>query len=295
MGTHEQHLLSHGYQPKFGDLWNPEIMVILAVVFVLYIMMTGRWRDRFTDSTPVPIGKKVTFLFAILTLYAAIGSPIYFYSHVSFTVHMFQQSLFLMIFPPLVLMGIPDWFLRAILKPPAINKWFRIVTKPMLSLLMFNLFFSVYHIPMVLDFVMQYHALHLGYKLLLLGTAFMLWWHMACPIVEYQRIKNVTLMGFIFAAGVLMTPACALIIFASEIVYDSFRNAPQLFIMLPILDDQQLGGVIMKMIQEIAYGVGLWYAFRKWYQDENPAVDEIDPIDQPVVHARAELGVSPQN
>ncbi|AYK06942.1 cytochrome AA3 [Brevibacillus sp. 7WMA2] len=296
MGTHEQHLLLHGYQPKFAELWNPEFLAFVVLLGVAYFMLIGPWRKRFSNAEPVSVGKQITFMIALLTLYVAMGSPLYFYGHVSFTLHMTQQSLLVMIFPPLFVLGLPVWFIRAVLQPVFVRRWFDRLTKPLISLFMFNLFFSVYHIPLVLDFVMQYHGVHIAYKLLLLITAFMIWWHIICPVPELQRIKNVKLMGYIFAAGVLMTPACALIIFASQLVYESYSYGPQLFAILPILDDQQLGGVVMKMVQETAYGVGLWHVFSKWYREENPTtgIDEIDPLESfEPMEQRKELTIVP--
>ncbi|MBB3854344.1 hypothetical protein DV713_08435 [Parageobacillus thermoglucosidasius] len=52
----------------------------------------------------------------------------------------------------------------------------------------------------------------------------------------------------------LLTTACALIIFANEPFYTVYYDAPQLFKTLSPLVDQQAGGVIMKVVQEIVYG-----------------------------------------
>lgn len=37
---------------------------------------------------------------------------------------------------------------------------------------------------------------------------------------------------------------------------------------MSLLHDQQLGGVLMKVIQEIVYGVMLFYVFIEWYRKE---------------------------
>ena len=41
-----------------------------------------------------------------------------------------------------------------------------------------------------------------------------------------------------------------------------------MFSSMSILHDQQLGGVLMKIIQEIVYGVMLFYIFIAWYRKE---------------------------
>ena len=45
-------------------------------------------------------------------------------------------------------------------------------------------------------------------------------------------------------------------------------SGPETFSSMSLIHDQQLGGVIMKIIQEIVYGVFLAYAFFQWYRRE---------------------------
>ncbi len=98
-------------------------------------------------------------------------------------------------------------------------------------------------------------------------------------------------VGYIFADGILLTPACALIIFADSPMYLTYSDpkawaealqlcvppstlatlnlsGPEMFNSMPLIHDQQLGGVIMKIIQEIVYGVVLAQVFFSWYQKD---------------------------
>ena len=88
-------------------------------------------------------------------------------------------------------------------------------------------------------------------------TAFMMWFPVFCPLPELNRLNDLKKMAYIFGNGVLLTPACALIIFADSVIYDMYANVTVPFTHLSPLDDQQLGGVIMKIIQEIIYGATL--------------------------------------
>lgn len=45
-------------------------------------------------------------------------------------------------------------------------------------------------------------------------------------------------------------------------------TGPEMFFSVPLLYDQQLGGILMKIIQEIIYGIMLFFAFREWYRKE---------------------------
>ena len=76
----------------------------------------------------------------------------------------------------------------------------------------------------------------------------MMWFPVFCPLPELNRLNDLKKMAYIFGNGVLLTPACALIIFADSIIYDMYANVTVPFAHLSPLDDQQLGGVIMKII-----------------------------------------------
>lgn len=99
-------------------------------------------------------------------------------------------------------------------------------------------------------------------------TAFAMWWNVTCPVPEYNRLSELQKMGYIFASGVLITPACALMIFADELVYNSYGNSQLILPFLAPVDDQQAGGVIMKLMQEIIYGSALWYIFVHWFRKD---------------------------
>ena len=45
-------------------------------------------------------------------------------------------------------------------------------------------------------------------------------------------------------------------------------SGPEMFASMSLLHDQQLGGVLMKIIQEIVYGVTLAHVFFEWYRKD---------------------------
>ncbi|MFP3589556.1 cytochrome c oxidase assembly protein, partial [Paraburkholderia sp. SIMBA_055] len=69
-----------------------------------------------------------------------------------------------------------------------------------------------------------------------------------------MQLAGLKKLTYIFANGVLITPACALIIFAEDPLYATYMSVPQIFPSLDTFSDQRLGGIIMKLIQELVYG-----------------------------------------
>lgn len=258
--------------------WSPGWLVITLLLAGAYLAVIGRIRHRFSGSEPVKWYKKVYFFSGLLMLYLGKGSPIAEAGHYFFSMHMFQMAIEYLAVPPLILAGLPDWFVRPLFQKKRFKKAVSFFIRPMIALMMFNFLFSIYHMPLIFDAVMDSFWLHLVYKAVLTFTAFCMWWLVFCPVPEMDRLSDVKKMGYIFANGVLLTPACALIIFSNSLLYQMFMHTPPLFDFLTPINDQQLGGVLMKVFQEIVYIGAIGYIFYQWMKKAQNE-DEEDPYE----------------
>ncbi|PZE19816.1 cytochrome C oxidase assembly protein [Paenibacillus xerothermodurans] len=264
-----------GVGGNFATLWSPALALILIVMGWLYGLTVHRWRHQFTDSSPVGAREQFYFYSGLLLFYVAEGSPLSYYAHhYSFSAHMLQQSISYLIVPPLLLLGTPGWLLRSLFQHAAMQRLINVAASPLVALFVFNFIFSFYHIPMVMDTLMTHPLLHFMYNIIFLLAAFQMWFPVFCPLPEYNKISDLRKMGYIFINGILLTPACALIIFAGKPLYDSYANVPESYLLLTLVNDQQLGGVIMKIVQEIVYGIALGYVFFRWYRRERQRDEE---------------------
>ncbi len=275
--------MHHGqemHDPGFIPLWRPDILLLTVCIAVLYWMLDGSLRSRFTGSGPIPLKRKMYFVIGLCVFYAAQGSPLQYYGHqYLFSAHMAQQSLLYFVMPPLILLGLPDWFVRRFIGGNGVGKAIAQLTRPTIAVLSFNVLFSFYHIPFIFNALWEHTALHVTYHVLLLLSAFQMWWVVACPLPEMDRISDLRKIAYMFISGALLLPACALIIFAKTAMYDAYADAPQVvFFLTTALEDQQLGGVIMKLMQEFAYGTALAYIFFEWYRKERKKDDD-EPIE----------------
>jgi putative membrane protein len=278
--NHSEHL--HNTAPGFFELWSPWIFLLTLGIGIVYLYLTGAGGSRFKGYERVSGRQKVYFILGVLLFWGAEGTPIHYYGHADlFSSHMLAQSMLYLCMPPLLYLGLPAWLIRPVLTSRSV-RWIRFVlTQPLLAILGFNLIFSIYHIPMVFNYVYGIPALHTGYHVLILAAAFHMWFPVFCPLPEWNRLTDLQRMAYTFANGVLLTPACALIIFAKSLVYDPYLDAPILIQWLHGLDDQQMGGVVMKIIQEIVYGSVLAYSFMKWYRRERREEDYPGDPDAP--------------
>lgn len=285
----------------FRALWSPYYFAALVLITVGYFWLVTKKRGQFSGSASLT-GKQITyFLLAMILLYVVKGSPLDLLSHIMFSAHMFQMALLYLVIPPLFIIAIPDWLWRSFINSRGVRGFFNFFTRPLFALLLFNVLFSLYHIPLVFDFIKTGMWIHAGYTVLLFATAILMWFPLVNKLAEHESLSGVKKVAYIFGSGILMTPACALIIFANAPLYDTFTNAeswasamalcvpasalsnltlsgPEMFNGLPLLEDQQLGGVLMKVIQEIVLGYVLGVIFFAWFNKENGGQNDIDPI-----------------
>jgi putative membrane protein len=179
--------------------------------------------------------------------------------------------------PPLIFLGTPAWFLRAIFNRPILKKWMSILLHPMIAMLIFTVLFSFYHFPVIFDQINAKHSLHNVFHMILTLGAFLMWWPIVDPLPEWNRLTELRKIGYLFVSAVLLTPVCVLIIFANTPMYMTYQDVPQLFAILPPLDAQQLGGVIMKVVQELTYITAITITFFQWARKEK-SKDTIDVV-----------------
>lgn len=292
----------------FRGLWTPELIVGLMIVAFFYFRLIGKWRTRFVGSEPVKARQKVLFVLGLFALYLGWGSPLYVAGHMMMTFHMLQMVFAYYIAVPLLMMGIPKWFYRDIVhrlkNKKAVGPVGKILFKPILALFIFNGLFSIYHIPLIYDFLMQTYFLHDLYYFLMLGGAFLMWWHMLAPLPSKDTLPELRRILYIFLNGVLITPACASIIFSSsalygvytdpviwaktmayclppgaDVPYQLFGGGVNQFSPLTPKGDQQLAGILMKILQEFSFSILIGYVFRQWVkkekQSDGPSISDI--------------------
>ncbi|WP_214739932.1 MULTISPECIES: cytochrome c oxidase assembly protein [unclassified Exiguobacterium] len=278
-------------------LWSPLFGLLMVGIYVLYAVVTERMAKRGYASTTLL--QKFSMLFAILLYYIGFGSPIDVLAHIILSVHMFQMVLVYILAPALVVYGLPYWVFEKLLSFKIIGPTFQFLTKPLIALLLFNALFSIYHMPVVFDYVLTNYGVHRIFHGSLVVFSLTMWYPVIVPLVsdEEEGMSDLKRMVYIIANGVLLTPACALIIFSQTTLYNAYTDvqtfASVLGYCLPngdvsgidlealmgatnsALEDQRFGGVLMKLGQELVYGFFFGWTFFGWVRrTKSLAVDE---------------------
>ena len=289
----------------FKALWSPYFALTLLVLIGIYFLLTVIWRNRFKDSEPVTRKQIRYFLISMVVLYIVKGSPADLLGHIMFSVHMAQMAILLLVVAPVLILGIPNWIWKKVFDVKALRPILKFFTNPVVSLILFTIMFSLYHYPMILDNVKLSLVGHTIFTLTLFLAALFLWWPIVNTLEGQPQLHGLKKIGYVILSAILITPACSLIIFVDVPVYETYSSGeawlkamalcvpagtlsglsglsisgPELFSNMPTLYDQQLGGILMKVMQEIIYVFVIGKVFLRWYKEEQLNADEITQKD----------------
>lgn len=266
---HHNHHVHHTSLSDYNwyELFPPSIYVLAIILAFVYFRFFARDKQGKKLATK---WQQTSMIAALLLMIIIKGTPVQVLGHnYLFSVHMVQMAVLYLMIAPLMILAIPEVKWKNWLSKRTIfTRIFHFLTKPLLALLIFNAVFSLYHIPLVFDAAVSNPFIHYGYHALLLITAYTMWWPVLCPVKELDTLSDIKKIGYVFANGVLMTPACALIMFADFQLYETYRNVPQLYETMTPKEDQHVGGVTMKIFQEVIYAFVLGLIFTRWVKKE---------------------------
>jgi|SRR5690625_191679 len=291
--------------------WSPYFFLFTAFLTVLYFLLTKKWYRNFENGRPLRVKEGLVFVTSMV-LYIMYGAPVDILSHILFSFHMLQMAVVFLLIAPLMFYAIPEYLWKAFVNLPVARQIFKITKKPLVTLILFNGVFSIYHLPVVLDFLKQSGALHSAFNVLLFLLALLMFYPVFNKVEPKENhMGGLFKMLYVFGIGALLTPACGLIIFAGTPLYetytdgDAWLSAMELCVPSGVLDglkgqglisgpeyftnttpimDQQTGGIIMKVLQEVFFGFMLGFIFFNWFREER--MDEEETTRRSVENAR---------
>src|SRR5947199_280980 len=221
--------------PLAWDRWNVHLSVAagLALLGGLYVYLGG------LRSAPRHVA---SFAAALVVLFLALNGPLHNLSDsYLFSAHMVQHLVLTLVFPPLLLYGTPAWVVRPLLGPPAVFRVARCATRPLIAGVIFSAPITLWHFPRFYEAALEHHALHIVQHLVFLATAVIMWWPVLSPVPELPRASYLAQLLYLFALGLPMSLAGALITLADRVLYPFYVAAPRVWEGLAPLADQGLG------------------------------------------------------
>ena len=256
-----------------GPLWahwhgHPDALIGLGALQVAYLLGVGPLRERFGLADSVEPRQVATFTLGILVVFFSLLSPLHVLSDsYLFSAHMFQHVLLTLVAPPLLLLGTPDWLIRPLLRPNAMFRVARLVTHPVAAFAAFNLVFSMWHVPGLYNLSVTNHGIHIGEHILFIAAAVLMWWPLTSNMPELPRLSYPIGMVYLFLLSIAQLIVFAPITFARQPIYQWYVEAPRIWGISPVVD-QQLGAILMKIGSGAIFIILIIVLFFHWYGRE---------------------------
>ena len=263
--------------------WNAHLEVVALCVLLeaAYLYAVTYLRPRFSDAGRVKRSQITLFTLGVLTLYTATGSPLHDLAETYLlTAHMLQHLLLTLVAAPLLLAGVPGWLWQAILRTPGAMPVARVVTRPVVAFAVFNASLLLFHLPPTIDLQLRVHGFHLFAHGALTASGLLMWWPILSPLKELPRLSEPLQIGYLFLQSLLPAIMASFITFSESAAYSFYEEAPRIW-NLTAVDDQQIAGGLMKLMGTTILWSYMTVVFFRWYarveaEEKEPDWDEVE-------------------
>jgi putative membrane protein len=277
-----------GTTPAWNFSWDPTAVATLCAMSCCY----GLGLARLWSSAGVGHGLRVRdascFFLGIAALAIALISPLDTLSDLIFSAHMSQHELLMVVAAPLVVLGRPLtaywWALPARAKAPVaallhtlpLRLGWRILTGPLLVLVMHTAVRWLWHLPVLFEAAMRHEPLHALQHLSFFLSASIFWWAIAHG--RYGKSGYGLAVLFVFATALHTSILGALISLAPQVLYRIYETRTPTVGWQP-LADQELAGFLMWIPTGVLLtliGLGL---FAAWLGEAERRARRNTPLD----------------
>jgi putative membrane protein len=232
-----------------------DVLLAIGVLTASYLWSQRRW--------PANTTRRVAFDVAVILLLAVYVTPLHTIAlHYLLSVHLLQNVVTAEWAPGLVVFALGPSFARELERFAAV----RVVTHPLFALPLWLATYFVWHVPAVYDTALAHQGslLHLEHVTYFVAGVLM-WW----PVI-HGRLSDGAKALYLFVAFVLASPLGLLLALLPRPVYGFYKDAPQLW-GLSDLADQQIAGITMAVEQAIVFFAVFAYYFMRFLRTEHIA------------------------
>jgi putative membrane protein len=263
-------LLLHAADGPYQFTWHahPDVVLLCFALLVGYFYAITMLRETLSDAGRVKRSQVLLYCSGVLTMYLVAGTPIHDISEqYLLTAHMFQHTVFIMVSAPLMLAGIPSWMWDALLRQRGVMPIAKILTHPIVAFSIFNALQVVTHLPEVVNLSLETHWFHFVVHVALVASAMLMWWPILSNVEVLPRLSPPLRMAYLFVQSLIPTVVAAFVTFANGVVYDFYAQAPRMWGISPV-EDQQIAGGVMKMMGSIILWGFITVIFFQWFARE---------------------------
>jgi putative membrane protein len=252
---------------------HPELWLVIGAAAGSYWYAITRVGPRVVDrGAPVVTRRQVAwFVSGLLVLWLASDWPLHdFAEDYLYSAHMVQHLLISLVAPPMLLLGVPDWLTRRLLAPRALSGTVRVLCRPLVAAVLFNIVIALSHAPFYVNFTLNHHFWHFWAHLLLFVVSMLMWFPVVNKLPEYPTMSPPLKMVYLFLQSIIPNVPVAFLTLSTGVVYTYYAHVPRPFA-ISVLTDQQTAGAIMKVGGTTVLWSIIMVVFFRWYGAEQRA------------------------
>ncbi len=253
-----------GYEWLDWDL-HLDVVALCLLLLGSYLYAVTVLRRRVSGAERVSRGQVVAFTLGVLIIYAAAGSPLHGLADTYLvSAHMLQHILLMLVAAPLLLAGVPAWMWRELLRLPGAMAVGRVLSNGLVALVVFNVVLLLVHLPSAVDLQVREGWFHLFVHVTLVGAGLVMWWPVLSPLPELPPLSYPVQMVYLFLLSLLPSVMASFVTFSDRVVYPVYAEAPRIWGLTPVTD-QQIAGGMMKLVGSLIFWSFMVVAFFKWF------------------------------
>jgi len=262
--------------------FDPVAVGLIGLAAAIYLWAARRV-DREHPGNPHPRHRMAFFIGGLFVIGVALLSPIEAYEGSLFSVHMVQHMLLQLVAAPLLLAGGPITLALRASSPSVRRRLLAIlqsrivhaVSFPLVAWLLFAAVNWGWHFSTLYDDALENLALHYFQHASLLGAALLFWWPAIGVDPSPWRLPHPLRLFYLFLAMPQNSFLGIAIMEAPRVLYPHYVTNLRDWGMSP-LEDQQLGGVIMWTVGDLAFLVGMAVVVWIWVRHEDRRTARLD-------------------
>ena len=237
--------------------WYPawEEVAVLVGLGVAYVLAARKDRPSLLRSA--------LFFSGLVLAFVAVASPVATVAvHYLVSAHLLQNVVLAEWTPALLVLGLGPWVAGWVARTSVA----RTLTRPLVALPLWLATYAFWHVPFAYEAALDNRLLldleHLSY----VTVGLCLWW----PVFQDEpwHLPSGGKAAYLFAAFVLASPLGLLFALLPSPLYDTYVQAPRLWGLEP-LEDQQIGGTLMAVSEAIVFFGLLAHFFVRFMAEED--------------------------
>jgi putative membrane protein len=236
--------------------FDPGALVLVGLATAVYVPRWRRVRARH-GARAASAARLTAFAGGVLTLIAALMSPIDRLGEQAFVMHMLQHILLLDLAPILFIASLTKVILR-----PATRRLQRLeraagpLAHPVTAVVLYVAVMWGWHVPALYDAALDHPLIHALEHTCFMAAGALYWWYLLSPIRARSRLRGMGPIVYMLSTKLLVGILGIAITFAPDPLYAFYKDQAPIW-GLDAGEDQALAGAIMALEQSIVMGIAL--------------------------------------